>query len=958
MKAVQTKSGSVLLITLLVVSLLMVLVVSLSVYVRLELREVNERQLLLQARQNAKLSMHLALNKLQTAAGPDQRVTARADVLGGSVSPEATHWTGVWVNDLAGGVQANPVWLVSGTGSTPLSGAGGSSMELFPAVNSDAAVEVPLEDLTDNNGDRTGEIAYWVSDEASKVSFAARRDSIELYEDAALNGLRRITEFQSDFGVQMDTLFTNPEVRLTDSAFFREMERALSAGGLELGRDANLNTLVPRQSDLPLHDLTFSALGVLENTVDGGLKRNLSDLTYRDGFLATDQTALFLGPKGSSLPVESGTPTVSEGEPWFSPRPIITEAVLYVGLFHTWSDAKVRIRYHVQAEFLNPYTFPLEFPADNSGSYDRGLVLVFEGLPEITVEDLSGTGPTLVDDLDAFMYQNSNPTSWRRYINSWFEIEPQGSPNIPILLPGEVFQVMEPNPATQARGLARDFTTTRWSGSSSTRPANNAQIRITADHPAGGVTLYAVPYDSPFADYRDRPVVTSIENVPFDDFSVTKVFNTGPNPFSRSTSSSYVISDYNFAYHFRFWSDDTDPGSVRDLMTGANFHDPFFDANGSFEDLQGANRSNADVLDPISSYPPDIVADTLNLFSGLDLYSDGTARSHGQDYREHFLVDVPNNDTLSVGRLSHLNILGRRPRMIGSPWGENYNTAFDRYYFSPKVTSPSTGDLVVAHPAITDLDPSDDAASSDDAATEMVQGAFNINSTSADAWEAVLAAPIITPTADDEIGSGDQIRPGAFFRLPGFQANGSGFYITHDPENTPAPPNDIRTPDLAFAQGVRILAEDEGREQIRQMATSIVTQIRNRGEPFPDIASFVNSGILQTAIDEVNSDTAAPDPEINEDVVEFSNVYLTQNDVLTKLAPHIVPRSDTFVIRAYGNVRGAGSVDAVSRATCEVVVQRLPQKIDDSDPMTPSDRITNLRQFRIVSFRWLTDEDA
>ena len=170
-------------------------------------------------------------------------------------------------------------------------------------------------------------------------------------------------------------------------------------------------------------------------------------------------------------------------------------------------------------------------------------------------------------------------------------------------------------------------------------------------------------------------------------------------------------------------------------MTGANLLDPVFDATGSFTDIDGNVRPNSDVLVPISDFPPDIVQDTVNLFSDLDQFMDGTARSHGNDYREHFLVDVPDNDTLSVGRLSHLPILGRRPRMIGSPWGEDYNAAFDRYYFSPKIADPFGSGHVPANPAIQDLTPSDTAPASDDARNEMVHGAFNINSTSVPAWD-------------------------------------------------------------------------------------------------------------------------------------------------------------------------------------------------------------------------------
>ena len=438
----SNRKGSALLVTLLVVSLLMVIVLTFTVYVRLELRTVQDRMELQRARQNARLALDLALAKLQLAAGPDQQVTAKADILG-SAAEEAKHWTGAWANNLSGGVDPTPLWLVSGTSPDPASGAGSNAIPLFPAVNSGSEVRVPLDPVRNPDNQVDGELAYWVSDEGTKASLLARREGVGMYENPALAAQRRQVEFQSDFGIQLDPFFVDPDLNLADTALALDLERIGSVKDVVMALDSSNDPFTPRESDPAFHDLTPLARGVLENSRDGGLKRNLADLDYRDDFLATDETAAFLGPKGDALNVESGSPGVSEGEPWFSPRPVITEAVLYLGLFHTWSDAKVRIRYHVEAEFLNPYTLPLEFPRDGDSRYTRGVVLVLEGLPEITVRDLSGTGPTLVDDLDGFMYQNGNPSNWRRYINSWIDISADGTPNIPILRPGEVYQVMD-----------------------------------------------------------------------------------------------------------------------------------------------------------------------------------------------------------------------------------------------------------------------------------------------------------------------------------------------------------------------------------------------------------------------------------------------------------------------------------------------------------------------------------
>lgn len=143
-------AGSVLLVTLLVVSLLMVVVLSLTVWVRMELRSTAGQLHLEEARANARMALMLAIGELQAAAGPDQRTTATADLaarnlagdrlaagnapanndplnLGGggrgltAVAEGTRFWTGVWENlDSPEDLYFQPPaprllqWLVSG----------------------------------------------------------------------------------------------------------------------------------------------------------------------------------------------------------------------------------------------------------------------------------------------------------------------------------------------------------------------------------------------------------------------------------------------------------------------------------------------------------------------------------------------------------------------------------------------------------------------------------------------------------------------------------------------------------------------------------------------------------------------------------------------------------------------------------------------------------------------------
>ena len=96
---------------------------------------------------------------------------------------------------------------------------------------------------------------------------------------------------------------------------------------------------------------------------------------------------------------------------------------------------------------------------------------------------------------------------------------------------------------------------------------------------------------------------------------------------------------------------------------------------------------------------------------------------------------------------------------------------------------------------------------------------------------------------------------------------------------------------------------------------------------------------------------------------EFSSQFLTQGDIMTALAPVLFARSDTFVVRAYGEALNPLTAVVEGRAWCEATVQRMPYYFDRADAeetapgeLTALNRIYG-RRFKLVSFRWLTRSD-
>jgi hypothetical protein len=279
----------------------------------------------------------------------------------------------------------------------------------------------------------------------------------------------------------------------------------------------------------------------------------------------------------------------------------------------------------------------------------------------------------------------------------------------------------------------------------------------------------------------------------------------------------------------------------------------------------------------------------------------------------------------------------------------------------------------------------DDDAYTRLAAWQLMRGAFNINSTSVPAWKAMLASvqdpqaivnlinpmagnsrlTALKPTAKDEARI-------SRLRLPLSESADTG-----------------GDPRLAYWLGPREYDEDE----LERLAEEIVESVRRRG-PFLSLAEFVNRqlgnddtaqrGALQEAIDNADlnrglGERSGAGFEIGSDQVagyKYQNPeagigpsyqgapgFLSQADILNVLGNAATARSDTFTIRAYGEARDAKD-RVLASATCEAVVQRLPDWIDPQDSVeTAPESLTSDankdfgRRFRITSFRWLNSDE-
>jgi hypothetical protein len=356
-------------------------------------------------------------------------------------------------------------------------------------------------------------------------------------------------------------------------------------------------------------------------------------------------------------------------------------------------------------------------------------------------------------------------------------------------------------------------------------------------------------------------------------------------------------------------------------------------------------------------------------------------------------------DKLSETYLSWVKKMGRRPdgnklRRLGVHYDYSYllnDALWDSYFFSS--IDFDEADFINNFPhkngrIIKHGDPSSVEIETDgfnkSAANLMVDGAFNVNSTSKKAWMAVLASYL-------NVGKFASPEEASFQRLV-------------DPLGTSLSPAEGSSSSNAYV-GYRRLTLEE----IENLAEEIVKENRRRMQaygspasdrPYLSMSEFVNrtlstslprnvsdmrlKGPLQAAIDETEINTNF---DLNGELVEASSArksfgptcephaqdyvsrhlttYLSQADILARLGSILSVRSDTFKVRAYGDARDPTTGEINSKVWCEAIVQRIPDYVSNEnepeiDPEDPTFNLVNQqwgRRCKIVSVRWLTEDD-
>ena len=977
--APRTRTGGfALLITITLLSFVVLLLVGLATYTRIETAISGNTQKQAQARQNALLALDVALGQLQKHAGPDQRVTATAESFGGVAGTR--YYTGVWD---AANLDAAPVWLASGletdnvnvavaptvaqraelvgANSVSPSGANNVVARLMPITT----VGVPGQATSAT----IGRYAWWVGDEGVKaaVSLGDRTASVNYqpWTDAGAIDLRDRIRQQISIGAGA--------ADAAGAAVFesRSAVNALpSANALSKSQIAFFNTGTSTTTKVGLdvvkqnyHAWSSNNFAVLADTAGTGLRRDLSidpSLLGAEVQAWLDYPSYMEAPSASTDSAFPPLPAiatdslrrryqVSAALPRISP--VLSSFYLTLGVRKQSSSAPYTISLRWGATLWNPYT---------SGLVPENLKLQISGLPsELVVYSVDAATGVESDDVSV-----SLPSLYGAPLILNLPWTPS-SPSLPeeqSWFPGRIFNWVNGDDSTGVfkvrdipafnKGMLVTVPGSEDVNSNSqigVRLTNPTQLTVTLTRDDGQILA---TYQSPVYSAVGGTELSTASNTPQQLVFPFRLVESFDFPASPGTWLTSVGKDPRSASLDADW--------LRALPNGT---DP--SSYGSFS-IVGPDR-------------------LLDRVPGSTTYNEDAP-----------VFELPRAPLLSLGALQHLPLPDTRSFAVGNSWGDSVSLngtpalkLFDQFFFSGLTDSVtptgSNSGLVLPNPLLRTSPRSatvDDLRTAPEARSSkflLQGGAFNVNSASVAAWRAVLrsvrfsatsafsylAADAATGTApvEGETTLSDSTDMAHFFR---FSQSAQETYKAEPGLAAGVAAASTANTHL-FRNGVITLTG----AQVNALATQIVALIQARAtihhRPFLSLEEFIGP-----SSDYLNADgqpmslleKAIADAGINSSVAEFSSQFLIQGDILTALAPVLFPRSDTFVIRTYGEAVNPATGATEGKAWCEATVQRIPEYFDPADDATvaPADLTSTLnqnlgRRFKVVSFRWLTRSD-
>lgn len=1086
--------GFAIITALILTSLVLLLLVTLTTLIKVETQSSRAHREKALAQENAILALNIALGNLQRYAGPDQRITANADVtaqIAEAIDDQPIlkggnrHWTAVWdsttgdfLSYLVSGYEQEGDILRARDFTANFSNEGElNDNNLATLVGAGSAnsnsgyVATVLEEINySSTSTKQGHYAWWVGDLGTRASINVNIDD------------------DSDSNPALFAANTAPGILFDELADNTSFPALIHIKELQLFLQSEAITNYEDELKDSAYDITPYSLGLLTNVRNGGLKKNLNaafenDLTALLNYHGSDQIFApqlgdgsdFGGPTWAQLKSYYDLPNELNGTTFNSSlqtrtmanntgaiQPVLLHFQYWIhGSLVDNSDGTYTTRLHILPliAFWNPYDATLsgtdyylkwmkmapQIKANvsykDSGGIDQSINATTETildfpihliLPDINPGEIVVLTPNMngaYDDDTVFL--TSGDRDRYLYINGPIVTIPSGYSNLQMSLTGDAHN--------------SNFSTIGIAYSDSDLDQNNSTLddmalvlqgvtvyghaALSGSNPSAltfePTTPYTTSVDLPDADTVFTGASGNIEG-PIFGFLVTlrqpelaitseaawrhirwlanynpRASRIGREPQSYqnngqqgfNTAPTYIGGTSNSinVYNTEFRSLNVGLSPERPPARTVLFNIPrsqkeissigaFRHANLSMKDSGTVLQKYAHSYIAYDSFRPTYLIGESLADPRLDI--DQTTR---EDWPMARYPKGSSNAEALVDEAVHYD------------WSYLLNQAlFDDYYMStatetwfdeswddwtPGETLPTLPNTRLILNAPEDIDRNTAEwetvlSDFDEAAANMlINGAFNINSTSVLAWTIQLCAFLNVDIETDEDGE--------------ILADGNHSPITR----TPYPllgafDSGNENSETAYA-GFRRLNVD----QIRELAENIVDEVRSRG-PFLSLASFLNRspdsndlqdsivGPLQAAIDnsDINGDltdgltvTSAEYlgattsyesfEDYNTEAMEGALLhgipgFLTQGDLVERMGVSLQARSDTFVIRAYGDSSDITDTDEPTKAVCEAIVQRtvIPIQSQAGNALEPIDPDTG-RRFKIVSFKWLSPEN-
>lgn len=992
----RTRKGFVLVLVVVLVGVIALLGASLVSLSQIENASTLYKVRLRTAQNHAKASLHMAFGDLQKYAGRDQTITALADgfrlpydedlrddslpVSNGGGRIYQPFWTGVWDNNSS--TIDTPIWLVTrpftdskfdpddddSDGDTSLAnpftdpydpdstieyvtlvGPGTAVFSGPTGTQNDFNVVAPMEAISTDSilGEggsniSVGKIAYWTGDLGVKGNYGIPLEfDLVTHDDyanesttlAATRLRKMIPHLHRVSGINPESA-TN-ENRLKNVASNFQLRSDLQ------GAATIIEGLTLANFQRDFHGLTALSRGVLVDPSLGGLKKDLTPGILTGNTLIDNELLSYINVESLSIN------EIDEFRRSYTVSSTDLEVAPIIKAFHInfafeidrfASSNPLRIKYSAIIELWNPYT-----SAISNVTPGAEFEVSISGFPRIEVTYTTGLSPV---------------------VNSSYEVSLASL----LEIPSETFRLDVPDSMRPGQLIAYAGWEDMWLNVDTKSVGGETTKSLSVTNPLMAAYLdpTTIPPDDVNPDYMNIDILDTFSpTLTLKDSAGTTIgtYTLGAQNYSTASSiSSNIDTDgTDFGYTWNLGNPDEDNrwfsfdprvseyGASAPLTINPN---PIHEDNKAYQPedsttwLLGYNHTESDPL----------------------VFDSSVEVKHDIP-----MLELPRQELSSVGSLQHAKFSSGVLRHLGRPASElgsftSYNDLFDSYFFStlPQGSTtwslgdrlPNTRMKALSVASLNDLQ----TAGLNSAQYLLVDGMFNINSTSLSAWQAVLQGLGVGNWRfykfNDPLGDSLDFTSEAQFSMYSQSAE-----ETYGPKNFGSSPSENNK--KSFRRGlVTFPFNSVSSPDIATLAQEVVKRIRQRIQasgPFTNIQEFLDAdvgvagGVLNNSIQSANLNANW--------VISDSPRYLTQGTIMNGLAPFLSTRSDTFLLRAYGDVRDPNDeAKILARAYCEAIAQRLPSKHSSDlpiDVMLPTSTADGKygREFRIIAFRWLSPDE-